>query len=280
MSFSLQYDKDGLPIRQPEPPVQEQIEMQPQEQQTHVVQEPQEQEEQVLQEESVEQEEVVEQEPQPTKRKPTPAESFAELKKAKLREERERLRLEAEKQELLARLAAYEKNQQPQAQEDDDEIRVNPDDLLEGRHLSKVGKKIAKLEQKLSQYEQQTKQIAIETRLKAQYPDFERVVNPSNIELLKAQHPEIAQTLGTSSDLYATAVAAYTMIKKLGIADEEIAINSTRIASNAVKPRSMATVAPQQGSSPLARANAFAQGLTPELQQQLLKEMQEARKKW
>ena len=141
-----------------------------------------------------------------------------------------------------------------------------------------MGKKIAKLEQKLAQYEQQTKQITVETRLKAHYPDFERVVNPQNIEALKAQHPEIAHTLGASSDLYSTAVAAYTMIKKLGIANEEQHINATKIAANYAKPRSMATVAPQQGASPLSKANAFAQGLTPELQRELLREMTEARK--
>ena len=37
-------------------------------------------------------------------------------------------------------------------------------------------------------------------------------------------------------------------------------------------------MSPQQGDSPLSRANAFANGLTPELRVQLIKEMEEARK--
>jgi hypothetical protein len=47
---------------------------------------------------------------------------------------------------------------------------------------------------------------------------------------------------------------------------------------NASKPKPLASVSPQQGDSPLSRANAFANGLTPELQKQLRQEMEEARK--
>ena len=47
---------------------------------------------------------------------------------------------------------------------------------------------------------------------------------------------------------------------------------------NASKPKPLASVSPQQGDSPLSRANAFANGLTNELKAQLRKEMEEARK--
>ena len=47
--------------------------------------------------------------------------------------------------------------------------------------------------------------------------------------------------------------------------------------SNASKPKPLASVSPQQGDSPLSRANAFANGLTDELKSQLRKEMEQAR---
>ena len=48
---------------------------------------------------------------------------------------------------------------------------------------------------------------------------------------------------------------------------------------NAQKPRPLTSISPQQGDSPLSKANAFANGLTPELQAQLLKEMKQSMKR-
>ncbi len=54
--------------------------------------------------------------------------------------------------------------------------------------------------------------------------------------------------------------------------------SETRIQKNASKPKPLASVNPQQGDSPLSRANAFANGLTEELKDQLRKEMSESRR--
>jgi len=50
------------------------------------------------------------------------------------------------------------------------------------------------------------------------------------------------------------------------------------VQANTAKPRPLTSVSPQSGESPLSRANAFAEGLTPELKKNLFKEMQEAKK--
>ena len=47
---------------------------------------------------------------------------------------------------------------------------------------------------------------------------------------------------------------------------------------NAAKPKPLASVSPQQGSSPMSQANAFANGMTKDLKAQLLKEMRDAQK--
>lgn len=206
--------------------------------------------------------------------------------KESFREVRERaLRAEREKEQLMRfiteRLPQHQQPQQaaPATQEENLEFSIAPDELAEGKHLAKLNKKIERLENQIKQGNQQSAAMSTEARLKAQYPDFEKVVSQSNIESLSEMYPEIAKTIGESSDLYNKAVSAYTMIKKFGIHAEDTYVQEkARVQANAVKPRPLASLSPQQGESPLSKANAFANGLTPELQKQLWKETKEAMK--
>lgn len=200
------------------------------------------------------------------------AKNFRQLK-AKLEAERdEALRIA---QELQSKLNPQ---QQPKVEEEID-YRINPDDLVEGKHLNKFEKKIKKLEDQLKNYQQQSTESNVEVKLKNQFPDFDKVVSRENVELLKEAYPELANTLNSSSDLYSKAVSAYTLIKKFGIHQEEpYKADVERAKANAAKPKPLASIAPQQGDTPLSRANAFAQGLTDELRKQLHKEMLDAMK--
>lgn len=262
MSFEIKYDRDGNPIKSQ---VQE------------LPQEPVEQE--IVQEapESIEEEQAQEAEEAPqvqTSHKNNITDAQANMRA--LREKAERI--ERERDEAMRRLQEYESKQQTQPVEEDDDIALAPDDLAEGKHLSKVARKIKKLESELNQYKQQSNMTTTEARLKSQYPDFDKIVSKDNVEMLKLQYPEIASTLNSSQDMYATAVSAYTMIKRLGIHQEEAFVAEKAIAQkNAAKPRPLASVSPQQGDSPLSRANAFANGLTDELKEQLRREMNQAR---
>lgn len=171
-------------------------------------------------------------------------------------------RIQKERDEALMRLKQYEVSQNVES----DTLNLGPDDLAEGKHLNKVESKIKALENQL-----------MESRLRSQYPDIDSVVNDDNIALLKSKYPELAQTIGTNKNLYSQAVTAYTMIKQLGI-NQEPAYEADKILAhrNASKPRPLASVSPQQGDTPLSKANAFANGLTDELKRQLQKEMIEA----
>jgi hypothetical protein len=215
-------------------------------------------------------------EPQPDQteqpfRKVTPQESFAKLRK--------------ERDEYAKRLAAYETSNQQRYEEPKlpqlkPRLQVNDDDLMEGKHLKLVDDEIQQLRQELQQQKHyNTTQIA-QAQIRSKFPDFDKVVNEDNIEQLKYAYPELAATLNASSDLYSTAVSAYTMIKNLGIAPERnvYMADKAQAQKNAAKPKSVASVSPQQGDSPLSNASAFANGLTPELQKQMLKEMNDARK--
>lgn len=186
-------------------------------------------------------------------------------------------RIERERDEAMHRLQELEASKA--TQEEDYSINLGDDDLAEGKHLSKMQKQIKKLEAKFKATEQQSVNAMAEARLKMQYPDFDVIVSKENVESLRLMYPELAHTLNTSTDLYSTAVSAYTMIKKLGINQEDnYAQDRERAQRNAAKPRPLASVSPQQGDSPLSHANAFANGLTDELKAKLFKEMMDSRR--
>lgn len=193
-----------------------------------------------------------------------------------LRKEKERL--EYENKEALRRLAKYEN---PEEQEEDLDINLDDDDLFEGKHYKKLAKKLKKQEEMFKQYQQQANVTSIEAKLKSQYTDFDKVVSADNIKRLSAEEPELAQAIGSTHDVYSKAVAAYKMIKKLGIYVEDNYSQDREVAQkNSLKPKPLASVSPQQGESPLAKANVFANGLTTELKKQLLKEMEESSKRY
>ncbi len=196
-----------------------------------------------------------------------------------LKEQAERERDEAIKyaQRLEAQFANVPKT--ATNPEDDSEFQIGNDELAEGKHLKAVVNEVKKLKNQLKQYESQSSTSIMEARLKMEHPDIEKVVSKENVEILGIQYPELAATLEASKgNLYNQAKAAYTLIKKLGIQPEDnYQEDRTRAAVNAAKPRPLTSVNPQQGDSPLSHANAFANGLTPELKASLLKEMLAAR---
>lgn len=271
MSFEIKYDLNGDPIRQSEPEYQERAAEQ------HETAAPQEVEQ--VEEHELPEETVPEQ-PQPQYQKPAPQQSWRDL-----REKAERAREKAERAERRAQeleQIILDAQTKEKTVEEDLDVTMDDDSLVEGKHLSKVNKKIQNLERQLKQYEQQSSLSSTEAKLKTQYPDFDRVVSEENLNDLRNMYPEIAHTINSSDDLYSKAVAAYTMIKKLGIMPEvDIYKNEKDLAQkNAAKPKSLASISPQKGDNPLSKANAFANGgdFSDELKSQLWKEMNQYRR--
>ena len=184
--------------------------------------------------------------------------------------------LRKSRDELQSRVQDLEKMVAPKQEGTEEDLNLAPDDLVEWRH---VQKQIKKVEDKLRQYQDVSTEISIESKLKTQFPDFDKVVTKENIEILKRNEPEIAAALIASNDLYSKGVSAYKMLKNLNIYKEDTFEKDRQKAQeNLDKPRSLSSVSPQSGNSPLSKANAFAEGLTPDLKKQLYKEMQESRK--
>lgn len=272
--FEIKYDRDGSPLKLDQQRI---VEPEPKGEEVKDESVAQEAVEQVVEYTAVAPEPV--EQPQPVPEKKTgPSESFKELREAKNKAQRERDQAVRLLEEMQARQETAKQLQQ-QAPETDDELNIAPDEIAEGKHLSKLTKKIQNLEKQLQNYHHQSAEVTAETRLKSQYPDFDKVVSKENIEQLRSEYPELAHTLNSSTDLYTKAVSAYTLIKKFGIHQEDNFAQEREMAQkNAAKPRPLTSISPQQGDTPLSRANAFANGLTDELKAQLRKEMEEARK--
>ena len=191
-------------------------------------------------------------------------------------------KIERERDELLSELAKYRQSNAPvPEQEEDYSLNIGPDDLAEGKHLSKMDRKVRALEKKLYEQQQQTYAMAVEARLKTQYPDFDAVVNKDNLSLLKDVKPHLFSSIQYNPDMYYKAVAAYDDIKSAGLIAEKEDIYDAKkeiVQKNASKPRPVSSIGAQHGDSPLSRVNAFASGLTDDLKKQLHKEMLDAMK--
>jgi len=197
---------------------------------------------------------------------------------------------ERERDELLKLLMGQQQKQQPVQKEPEyeDDLDIEPDALVEGKNLKKLTQRMREMDQKLRDYEKKsheqmkrsTESLA-ETRVKTQYPDFEKVVTDENLRMLKDMHPEIARSIGDTTDLYSQYASAYKFIKTFGIGkDEGMERDYMKAIKNINKPKPLASVNPQQGDSPLSKANAFANGeFTNDMKEKLRKEMFEARKR-
>lgn len=203
-------------------------------------------------------------------------ENFKNLRERTLKAERER-------DELVQYIQSLSKNQEKKVEdqaEEDDDFHINPEDLAEGKHLIKITKKIKLLEQKLTESENKNAQSASEIRIAKDFPDYEKVVTQENLQELRRQQPFLADAILDTKDIYKQHALAYQMCKQLGIYQEDKYVQERNKAKeNHSKPRPVTSIGAQEGDGPLSKANAFANGLTDELKQQLLKEMQEARKR-
>lgn len=208
-------------------------------------------------------------------------ESFRDVRAAKEKAERER---DALMQQMLnMQRQQYQQPEKPQQQvveeEPDIDFDIDPDSLVEGKHVKKLAAAYKSMQKQMREYQNQTQAVTVEARIRATYPDFEKVVSQENIAILNEQYPEVAATLRDTPDMFNKAATAYSVIKNFGIHKQTaLAPERAKAIANSQKPRPLASVSPQQGDSPLSKANAFANGMTDELKEQLRKEMFTARR--
>lgn len=160
---------------------------------------------------------------------------------------------------------------QPEKQEES----IGENDLLTAKDGRKVFRQEAAqiVRDALRQYDAET----IEDRLVSKYPDFNEVVSVKNIEFLKETEPELAMSIANlKDDPKAQSIAAYKLLKKLGIGGNQSSPEKEKALKNAQKPISVNAVTKQ---SAIGNAHLFENGLTPDLKSQLWKEMQDCMKR-
>ncbi len=166
-------------------------------------------------------------------------------------------RLEFENRELQARISKIEEERKKE--------KYDPDELVERSYVDK----------QLKETKAEMQRMSNEYRLKANYPDFDKVVNETTIAKLKEKNATIAAAIGQVPDTYSQAAAAYEAIKTMGIYNEDVySDDRQRAQDNANKPRPLQSIAPQKGDSAVPTATAFGEGLTDERKREVWKEMQ------
>lgn len=286
MAFEVKYDKDGYIIKDnlvmeaakkakdpstliadaPEP--FSEIEAEQPVLQEAIEQEAEEMAEEA-QEETVEEVQAVEEEKVKTIQQKAAQESWKALRSKAEAAERERDELRRQLQEA--------KDQKTEAED----IGLGDEDFAEGKHLKKLQNETKRTRQELENMKRQVAYAQDEARVRARFPDIDQVVSEHNLAMLNEKYPELTQSIQSNSDFYTKAVSAYTMIKNMGIYQEDNRMaEKKRIVANTSKPKPVASIAPKKGSSALQQANAFQEELTEEYKAQLYKEMNSARQNY
>ncbi|MDX1532845.1 MAG: hypothetical protein R3230_01410 [Nitrosopumilaceae archaeon] len=203
-----------------------------------------------------------------------------ELRKIAEKERDDALRAQ---QELQQQLQSYQQQysgnyqqrnvfpQQQQTQSPPTYEHLNPDDLVEGRHLSKYDQEMKQIKQTLAQQKAVVEIQNQMNHLRTKYADFDKVVSEDNVKLLHAKYPAIAQSLASAPDLNSLGESAYEIIKRFGIhQDDSFEPEKQKAQLNATKPR------PMGSSSPLAQASQYDRAWTAEQLERDRLEMEEA----
>jgi hypothetical protein len=221
-------------------------------------------------------------------RSPAGEENFRRVRedRDKLQQERDRLNQELESLRRNQYQVPYQQQQQyhqhmaPTADEDVD-LNFGDDDLIEGKTLKKIvsnlSNQLKATTQRSQQEIQQAQQSAALVGLKARYPDLDKVVNDETLKDLAAAEPLLAQSVFSAPTLESRYVTAYTMIKNLGLYDEDPYVEQKeRVKKNMAKPRVGQISTP---ASPLATATDYYSGpITPEIAARARKQVEDARR--
>lgn len=192
--------------------------------------------------------------------------------------EKERAKREEYEQILYNNLVQSQKQAVPE--EVDEFANIQSDEWLTKEQSQRLSEKLAEKKAKeivakaLEEERKRRSDEELPNRLNSQFNDFNAVVTDENVKQLKELEPEVAQALSLIGDKYAQAVAAYKYIKKFVPGVEKVADYQKKVKENSSKPGTLSTQ-----SSALSKAHNFERGLTPELKNQLYKEMVEASKR-
>ena len=184
-----------------------------------------------------------------------PRDELAEVKEQNWRMIRQQAEQERERRmQLEQEMAEIRRSMNAKPEPDD----LDSDDLADKRHLKKYRDESRaetdRLRKKTQELEETIQKISIESvrnEVFAKYQDYATVVNDNTLEQLKIKEPEIFETIMENKNPRARLIAAYKNIKA-HINTKSYDAQDAKIAENKTKPRSVATVATQDATTPLS----------------------------
>lgn len=163
------------------------------------------------------------------------------------RKMREQQQLIQESQQQIAELTASN------APKEEENWGIEDEDLAEGKHIKELKKELKALHVEMKTRERES----VNDRIHARYSDYEEVVTPENIEILKQKKPFLAKALSKSDNQYELAAEAYELIKTYVVTESPQPVpEALRALDNSNKPRSVQAVSK---TSALADLNQFAE---------------------
>jgi hypothetical protein len=202
----------------------------------------------------------------------TPVENKQNRHFKELRRQKDELERKLKMQdEVLERLL---KAQQaiPQVQEVDEFDQIDDNEALQKgqtkRMIRKEAEKIAKeiVQHEVGQVKQQFENANFKNRLKAQFSDFDEIVNHDTLALLEEQEPELAVTISEMRDPYKMLFQSYKFIKKLGIDKEIPNSRHSKEVEKKLEKASKSVQSPQvYDKRPMAQAFRMTENMRKEL---------------
>ena len=215
-------------------------------------------------------------------------ESFRALRLKAEEAERERERYAKEsrqKDEFLAQLMAMQSQgfkTQKQEEPDFNSIinSVEDDSLVAGNQFKRAAQEnkryTDKVAQDVAQYKQELQDLIAENKVRARYPDLDKVMSEENKFILSQRAPKAYAAWKKMPDSWDKVEAVYEAIKSYGI-DKAIEYKQeqNRIQKNMAKPRAVNSVVATKKESALSNVNSFVDeySMSEEQRQQEFKEM-------
>jgi len=221
-------------------------------------------------------EENIQQEPQLTnegiENESTTNEAFAQNSKdvnlQKMREANEEARrtIEAQARELEALRIAQTQKQTVNNQKTESEYLLGEEDIVEPSDFNRVYTKVDKMDKKMREAEE----VLINSQLRMDHHDYQKVMTQKNIDKLIDQYPEIARSLGSDPNKLTQYKSLYRVIKQFGIYQEDPHEKEKKtISENIAKPVPTNSIGGKSSTGALTQAHLFEGGLTPEVKAEL-----------
>lgn len=199
--------------------------------------------------------------PEPVRDIPSQTESPKDRDWRAVRQQAEEAKALKREAEALARERDFYRQQAEQKQQPAQEDYRTEYEKQLSLQMEEQRQQTSRLEKEVAQAKQQAAISRAEQRLAKDYPDIYDVVSDENIKRLEYEYPHLYNSVIASSDVYTVGSAAYEMIMAKGIYKKPVntlkQITESNINRNASKPRSVSTVSPQAGETPISKAGNF-----------------------